>query len=514
MRIAETGRSRDSRFERPAASTRRVTRGSLFVRRGANQMTVRFTLRVDNVVLVSIDSLRADHVGAYGYDAPTTPTIDRLASTGVTFTRAYSTTSWTLPSHASLFTGLDDYAHGLVKYRAQLPNAVQTLAEALSADGVHTVGFFSGPYLHPAFGLARGFLEYIDCTGYGAGASDDAAAEILGSRLGEAQIEKLRIAQEQMEREGEFGPMAFLASHHDVTNPILLQRVEEWLASGRMGRRNFIFLHMWDVHFDYIPPKAYLDRFDPGYAGSLTAPFYGKLEPGLDARDLQHILARYDAEIRYTDDTLARILEMLGREGLLDRAAVIVLADHGEEFLEHGGYGHRRTLFEEVLRIPLVVNIPGAKLPSARVDEVVSIIDVHPTVCELMQIACPSAGASQSLVPFLVGGARTETRGDALGELLEKDLEVLVRRHDKTQRRGGKTTYFDGASLARERGGLRIEENQLARYSGDVQEAVRRLEERARGAERAGGAFDLDSPSAPEVPEQTRKHLEALGYLE
>jgi hypothetical protein len=167
-----------------------------------------------------------------------------------------------------------------------------------------------------------------------------------------------------------------------------------------------------------------------------------------------------------------------------------------------------------VLRIPLVVNLPGTKLPSARVDEVVSLIDVFPTLCELMQIACPPAGASQSLVPFLVGDERFEARGDALGELLEMDLEVLVRGHDKTQRRGEKTTYFDGEALARERGGIRIDEERLRWYPADLREAVRRLEERASGAEQAGSAFEPASPSALEVPEETRKHLEALGYLE
>ena len=123
--------------------------------------------RHPNVVLISIDSLRADHVGALGYSRPTTPTIDSLAAAGSLFTRAYSTTSWTLPAHAALLTGLPDSAHGVTLPRHVLREELVTLTEVLREAGYRTVGFYSGPFLHPIFGFGQGFEQYVDCTSNG-----------------------------------------------------------------------------------------------------------------------------------------------------------------------------------------------------------------------------------------------------------------------------------------------------------------------------------------------------------
>lgn len=312
-----------------------------------------------NVVLISIDSLRADHVGAYGYGKPTTPAIDRLAREGAVFSRAVSTTSWTLPAHAALLTGQNDIAHTVTDDRYSLPSSIPTLAGVLQENGYQTVGFYSGPYLSPAFGLDRGFQEYHDC-----------------------QSHPSERSKEKPDKP------SLNASHADVTNPILLDAVRRRLRDG-LSRPFFLFMHFWDVHYDYIPPERYWRLFDPDYAGTFTGQDFADnaaFAPGMDERDFQHVLALYDGEIRYTDDTIEAILGELQQRGLLDDTLVVVTADHGDEFLEHGGKGHRRTLFGEVVNIPLIVWYP-ARIPAQRRADLASITDVAPTILALAGIA-------------------------------------------------------------------------------------------------------------------------------
>ena len=447
-------------------------------------------LPVETVVLVSIDSLRADHLGAYGYEPPTSPTIDALARDGVVFERAYSTTSWTLPSHASLLTGLDNVAHGVVDAGTRLPEAIETLAESLSQTGIRTTGFFSGPYLHPTFGMGQGFDTYRDCTSL--------AAEIAERRL---------------------SPRDHIVSHQDVTNPTLLEAIGDWLEEAP-GGRHFVFIHMWDVHYDYVPPERYVELFDPDYGGSLDGRnfvFNDRIRPDMRPRELEHLIALYDGEIRYTDDTLGTLLGLFEEAGLLERAAVIVTADHGEEFFEHGKKGHRNNLFEESVRIPLVLQLPGFSPPRARVDEVVSLVDVYPTVCELFAVACDPRRPGRSLLGFLRGEA-APGRGDALTELTRDSRKTrllsLVRRDDKVVLRPRRATADYYPDVARERDGESGAEQELAERDPDARSILgqlhRRVEEaRALGAELAGGARE-----APAVDPRMQQQLESLGYAE
>ena len=284
-----------------------------------------------NVVLISIDSLRADQLGCYGQTRDTSPSFDQLSADGVRFARAYSPTSWTLPSHVTLLSGLSQERHQVVLTNDRTREGSLALPAVLSRQGLQTVGFYTGPFLHPTYGFAQGFDEYISCQG--------------------KKTEKLR------------GYAALEQSHHDHTNGILIDEFELW-ARERAREPFFAFVHLWDVHYDYIPPEPYDSMFDPDYAGK----FDGRAIAGhgfpLDAapRDVEHLLALYDGEIRYTDDTISRILAALRRRQLLDDALVIVTADHGDEFLDHGGKGHMHTLYDELVHVPLVMWAPG-RLP-------------------------------------------------------------------------------------------------------------------------------------------------------
>jgi arylsulfatase A-like enzyme len=342
------------------------------------------TLPVDapDIVLISIDSLRADHLGCYGYEPPTSPTIDRLAREGARFETALSTTSWTLPAHAALFTGLYDSAHGLVDNGLSLAEEHRTLAEVLRDHGYQTGGFFGGPYLHPVFGLGQGFDTYESCMA------------ALGTQASETTVRD--------QSKGRTQP-----SHADVTGPRTVAAVERWLADVRAEEPLFLFVHLWDVHYDYLAPRELVEQFDPGYAGTLTGEGFMEnpaVNPGMSPRDYQHLLALYDAEIRFTDDHLDQILELLRRSGRLENALVVVTADHGEEFFEHGQKGHQKSLFDEVVRVPLVIHWPGRVRPGTVIPDQVRLIDLLPTLLTAAGVTQRPAVMGRDLSPLLGGG--------------------------------------------------------------------------------------------------------------
>lgn len=326
---------------------------------------------IDNVILISIDSLRSDRLGCYGNQRNTSPTLDRLAREGVRFETVTSTTSWTTPSHMSMLTGRDVLAHGVITDSDELPAGVPTLAGTLQAAGFATKGIVSAPFVGSRYGFSRGFDDYDDRT-IPAPTSFDAA--------------------------------------RDEPAPIVTDLATKWLREHD-GKRFFLFLHYWDVHYDYIPPAPYNTMFDPDYTGSITGANFidnKAVNRRMSRRDLDHIIALYDGEIRWVDDHIARLLTVLDERGLSERTAIIVTADHGDEFFEHGFKGHGRTLYREVVQVPLIIRAPG--LPAGEVvAEPASLVDVTPTVLDIAGVGAPAGVDGESLVPAMIGN-RLEPR--------------------------------------------------------------------------------------------------------
>jgi arylsulfatase A-like enzyme len=323
-------------------------------------------VHVDNLVLISIDSLRADRLGCYGQRHDTSPNIDRLAREGVRFANVTSTTSWTLPSHMSLLTGRYVLSHGVITQTDGLSPRVPTLAEAVRAAGLTTGGVVATLFLQPRYGFGRGF-DYYDDSNVARTWYDELTAE---------------------------------------TAPGVTRQAINWLRQ-QQNRRFFLFLHFWDVHYDYIPPPPYDQMFDPGYRGSVDGRNFmhnPAVKRGMPERDLQHLLALYDGEIRWVDDHIGTVMATLSEMGVADRTAVIVTGDHGDEFFEHGGKGHQRTLYREVVQVPLVMRIPGVAAGQV-VQMPVSLVDVMPTVLELVGARAPAGLEGVSLVPELAGHA-------------------------------------------------------------------------------------------------------------
>jgi arylsulfatase A-like enzyme len=426
-----------------------------------------------NIVLVSIDSLRADHLGCYGYDRDTSPAIDALATGGVLFERAIAQSPWTLPSHASLLTSLYARAHGANAARFQVPATVPTLATALAAAGYATHAVVSGPFMQARFGMARGFDTY-----------DDSLAQ------GEHR-----------------------ESHEAVTSPALHTRAVALLETAT--RPFFLFLHYWDVHYDYVPPPPYDTKFDPGYVGTLSPHrFMGNpdIHAGMDRRELRHLVALYDGEIAWVDEHIGRLLEALRRLGIDDQTILVLVADHGDEFFEHGEKGHQHSLYQELLHVPLVLRLPGGPR-GRRIAERVELIDVMPTLLEAAGVPTPPGLHGRSLLP-LVRGEAWSTR-----PVFAETSKVRKTRQDRRKTKAW--SVHDGRykliRYAAER--YPAELYDLERDPREQHNVIATAPERATELWAAHEAWQRRVPLASGAAHERldgklRERLEALGYLE
>ncbi len=335
------------------------------------------------IILITVDTLRADALGCYGNPNARTPAIDRLAAEGTRFANAQAQSSWTLTAHASIMTGLTVGQHGADAASLHLSGSRDTIAAMLERRGYRTAAIVSSVYTGSRFGFAHGFEVFNEemsppWTGL--------AACGLARRLGVA-------------------PSTWVPSDERRAGSVTAAALSI-LAHDR-GAPSFLWLHYFDPHSDYDPPAPF-DAARAGYAG----PFDGATIPLLDVNrhrrairpeDVRHLRALYDGEVAYLDSELAALVDGLGRLGLAGRTAIVLTADHGESFHEHGTMLHE-SLYQEVLHVPLLIRLPG-RVPAARVVETtVRQMDIAPTVAELAGVPWRVAGSrAASLVPLALG---------------------------------------------------------------------------------------------------------------
>ncbi len=323
------------------------------------------TTRPRNVVLISIDSLRADHLGCYGYRRPTSPRLDQLAGAGLRFDAAYSTSSWTLPSHASMLTGRYPLSHGAVILDRRLSRATPTLPTVLGPAGYTTAGFVSFEFLRRRYGFDAGFDHF-----------DDFTTAVEGNNQ----------------------------EHHLTTGPLLNAEIIPWIERNA-ERPFFLFAHYFDVHYDYDPPPPYDTMFDDDYVGPDLRRYSHNpaIHRNMPKRHLEHLIALYDGEIRLTDKMVGDVIDTIDRVGVGDDTLVIVTADHGEEFFEHGDRGHGTTLHEEVVRVPLLMRWPRGVAAGGAIETPVSVADLAPTIYDLTGVAAPDGMDGESLAAVMLG---------------------------------------------------------------------------------------------------------------
>jgi arylsulfatase A-like enzyme len=317
-----------------------------------------------SLVLVSLDTLRADHLGCYGYGRPTSPALDALAADAVQFASVTAPAPWTLPSHASLLTGLYPHRHGVKNYGTRLDDETPTLASILSANGYRTGAIVNHHFLGPDFGLLRGVAEADYVSEWSDGDPDTRR----------------------------------LIDRADL----ITDRAIAWLA--RAEPPFFLFLHYFDLHSDYDARPEYRAMFAGDYAGPIDGSTEQLLairanDTRLDAADRDHLVALYDAEIRQLDDQLRRLFQALDARGLSRATLLVVTSDHGEEFMEHGSVLHGRTMYQEVISVPLLVRGPGVPR-GTRVAENVSLVDVVPTILDVLGVSAPAGIDGRSVAAY------------------------------------------------------------------------------------------------------------------
>lgn len=324
-----------------------------------------------NIVLIIVDTLRADRLSCYGYTANASPHIDALAADGVLYRNMVAQSSWTKPSIATILTALYPSSHTAVGKADRLPQGALTVAEALQAAGYTTGGIVDNINIAPLFGFDQGYDSYTYLApDYPLGASDISSELALyqAARRGYAMLSGGRIAVQEY--------------YQDAA--VVTAAAREWLAAHR-EERFFLLLHYMDPHDPYMEhPYSGV-----GYARA------GNQNP--DASMAEIFSALYDGEVRYVDSALGELFASLKQAGLYDDALIVLTADHGEEFQEHGGWWHGQTLYEEQLRVPLIVKYPGGARAGTVVEEYARSLDIAPTIADVARLEIPADWQGRSL---------------------------------------------------------------------------------------------------------------------
>jgi arylsulfatase A-like enzyme len=418
---------------------------------------------VPHVLLVSLDTLRPDHLPCYGYERDTAPTLTRLAEQGAVMLHAYAPSPSTVPSHASLFTGLYPGRHRMFNFLNRLADDETTLAELLAAAGWRTVSVSSSVRFRAGSGFEQGFDDVVRFD---------------------------RLPKNERSRA--------------VTDAVL-----ERLAGGD-DRPSFVFAHYFGSHEPYAAPEPYRSRWHKGLDSPVPEATSRYLQlhrwPGQDVppETLEYLRALYDGEIRYLDAEIARLLDGLEAAGRLDDTLVIVTSDHGEEFKEHGGLSHSAHLHEELLRVPLLVRWPAVVAAGQRLEHPVELTDVLPTVLELVGVAAPAGLDGTSFADALAGRGGPSLNDVVFGQRRDAHWTVTASvggaRYKLVVHEDGRRELFrlDGDPSGR----VDVLERQA--------DVARRLEEIARPLRAPGGADVLDT----DVPEDVRERLREIGYVD
>lgn len=328
--------------------------------------------KAPNVILIVVDTLRADHLSCYGAKKNQTPIIDGLAVDGTRFSHAYSQASWTRPSFGTIFTSLYPSSHRAIHKADALPDAVVTLAEVMQGAGYATVGFANNINVAPLFGFQQGFDQYTFLEPeFFFGATEAAAQLTVYNTL---RLVRERFVSQTKYVENYYQP-ADVVSKHGL----------DWLAARDAKRPFFMFLH-------------YMEPHDPYFVHPYNGEAYARVaNPNPDPALADKYRDAYDGAIRYLDGELAKLFAELKAKGLYDDALIVLTADHGEEFHEHGGWWHGTTLYDEQLAVPLLVKPPRGGATGVVNDAVVSSLDIAPTIIQTAGVAVPPAMVGKPL---------------------------------------------------------------------------------------------------------------------
>jgi len=483
-------------------------------RAGGSTSTGALPQRAPNILLIVMDTVRADAMSCYGLPLDATPTIDRPAREGATFVNATSPAPWTLPAHASLFTGLYPSEHGAHYGYLHLDDDVTTMAELLSALGYATAGFSKKTWLSREMGTLQGFREYRDF------------------RL-PAPRERLFVARLRASvRDATRGrPVRF----KDAGGAAIAAASADWIRAhtGDPDRESatappfFLFINFNEAHLPYLPQRIDFLRFarrmptEAAMASNFDSMLYIAGVTRLAAQDLALLAALYAGEIAYVDRQIAHVVAALEETRQLDDTIVIITSDHGENIGEHGLMGHVLCVYDTLLRVPLVIRYPGRFRAGALDERLVQLTDLLPT---LVDIVDPEAVA---LLPQVSGRSllSPDDRGFAVAEYQRPDsyldrfperfpdFDTAPYRRDLVSLAAGPLKLIDGSDGRRELYDVARDpgeaEDLAARDSARVADLARVLGHFRAGFGRRGG-----DAAAPALDAETREELRSLGYIQ
>jgi len=458
------------------------------------------------VLLLSLDSLRPDHLGFHGYERFTSPVLDEIAREGVVFEDASAAAPWTLPSHASMLTGLFPLRHRVTSSKTRLPDDVRTAAGWFASAGYRTAAVVNVEWLKKEnFGVTREFEDYL------------------------------------------WVPTTL---DRKAPNTWVTDQAIEWIEGLEEDRRLFLFVHYYDLHSDYAAEPAYErlfvgpydgiadgtgwqlkravleddyiefchESFDPEQCtfGSLYVVDENVHKIHFDADDVQHLKDLYDAQIRQLDTELSRLFTALRRRGLFEHTLAVVTSDHGEEFMEHGRVEHFIPTYQQTLHVPLVVRGPGVPR-GVRVTAPVSSVDIAPTLLELAGVPQPEGLDGRSLLPLWSGGdaAAFEERyvyGEAAGGITYNFFANGFFPVFRSVRQGRHKLVYDSKSA----------EHALYDLAADPAESVDVSAREPEVAERLIGVMterhrdfrpEPEAGNAVQIDPEDAEMLRALGYV-
>ncbi len=447
-----------------------------------------------NVLFVLVDTLRADHLQSYGYEKQTSPVLDQLAAEGLRFESAYVQATWTRPSVASLMTSLYPASHRTNQLDVRVPEELPTLAETVRSKGYATAGFSANRNVSEIFGFAQGFDEFWTH------ASDE-----LNSMLRFTTWERV------MEILKGLG----LVKHKDPANEAarITDRVLEWVE-GHDGSPYFLYIQYIDPHGPYDPPAEYLaevgiEPLDREMASRMNVthgkppyPFYEIT--GVDPDGLERVLELYDAEISYCDREIGRLLDGMRAKGLLDNTYVIVTSDHGEEFWEHKQFGHGQSAYEELARVPLIIDGPG--IDAGVVEGAVELIDLYPTIATWVGAPHPPRIQGTDLGDLIAGGDRGAAPEALISNMKGYELTGWVFGREKLVR-----VELEG-QVSWQLYDLDADPLELHDLAKQKPERVEELKQRLLARREQSAEFRVDSVESAEIDSGMQNELEGLGY--
>ena len=466
----------------PAATVLTVTRGP----------AAPAQMQAPSVILIVVDTLRADFLTCYNPQALPTPNIDQLARDGVLFRNAVSPSPWTVPSMASMMAGVSPLAHRMNSFGARLPDEFTTLAEHMRQAGYTTGGIGDNGNLRARMNFDQGFDTYDWFP------KPEFADVSFGSSLLRTLI-----------------PGRFKA---EATTPDLIRLATDWVARRR-DRGFFLWLHVYDPHQPYTPPREFLPAGEPpegmGYGfttADVARAMRGYLCQTAEERDWAR--ATYNGEVRFVDEHLGRFLEQLRTWGVYDASLIVLTSDHGEEFWEHGGFEHGHSLYGEVLNVPLIVKPPGSAA-RASVQAVVSTEGVMPTILDLCGVEYDHEGLS---APSLAGLCRAERPQDFTDQPVVS--AGLMRGDHREAVTHGKTKYILSLVTGREElYDLEEDPGEYANAATEQPDNVATARHTLAGSHSAAAALraavGLPADDQPtELDGATQEMLRAMGYLD